>query len=69
MQAYAPSFPGTRQERWFFVLANTAANAVLSVQGVNLLRAEAAGVARTLGGKPLLDHGCVAAEPCCSVST
>ena len=32
MQAYAPSFPGTRQERWFFVLASVPANAVLTVQ-------------------------------------
>lgn len=30
VQAYAPGYPGVREERWWFVLASVHANQVLS---------------------------------------
>ena len=45
VQAYAPSYPGVREERWWFMLANVPQNAVMALNPTSLLRAEAAGVA------------------------
>ena len=57
MQAYAPAFPGVREERWWFVLASVHANQVVSISPVSLLRAEAAGVAHKLSNHHLLANG------------
>lgn len=48
MQAFAPLFPGSRQERWWLCLADANKNAVLCLQPENLLTAEAAGVVSAL---------------------
>jgi len=39
--AYAPHYPVPRQEYWYFVLADTAENAVLGMARVSLMEAEA----------------------------
>ena len=48
MQAFAPLFPGSRQERWWLCLADSQKNAVLALAPEALLNAEAAGVVTAL---------------------
>lgn len=52
VQAFAPLFPGPRQERWYFCLADTPRNATFAVQPESLLAAEAAGVVSALSNTP-----------------
>ena len=56
VQAFAPLFPGSRQERWWFVLADTNKNASLIVQPESLLTAEAAGVVAALNSSTENGH-------------
>ncbi|KAK9831724.1 hypothetical protein WJX74_007311 [Apatococcus lobatus] len=44
VQAYAPHYPHPRQEQWYFILADTANNAIFSLSAHTLLEAEAAGL-------------------------
>ena len=44
VQAYAPLYPHPRQEQWYFILADTANNAIFSLSVHTLLEAEAAGL-------------------------
>lgn len=48
MQAFAPLFPGPRQERWHFLLADTPKNALVALGSESLLAAEACGVVSAL---------------------
>ncbi|KAK9789757.1 hypothetical protein WJX73_001047 [Symbiochloris irregularis] len=49
VQAFAPLFPGAREEKWYFCLADAPKNALLGLCPESLLKAEAAGVVETLG--------------------
>ena len=42
-QAYAPLYPATKEEQWYFVLGDTPNNAVLGITRKSLLQAEAIG--------------------------
>ncbi len=44
MLAYAPLFPHPKEEKWNFIVADTANNTVFNRQEVSLIEAEAVGI-------------------------
>lgn len=45
VQAYAPSYPGTKEEQWYFCLGDSGQNAIMSSACTALVQAEAHGAA------------------------
>ena len=52
VQAFAPLFPGSRQERWYFFLADVPKNITFSIKPESLLAAEAASVVQRFHREP-----------------
>ena len=44
MLAYAPLFPHPKEEKWNFIVADTANNTVFNRQDISLIEAEAVGI-------------------------